>query len=238
MADPVSHDQNFKNLIVDYPREALAHYCLDLASMLRTARVVPVVVFLRSGSVQGPLVLGTERRAYLTFDYLACALGDMSAERWLESDNVVARINLPNMRTPAALRLDVYASAVRGLLDLEPDPDRRAKYIDFIDIYAGLTDNERRLYRQTHPEESSMMVGFNQQARDEGVRQGLSQGLSQGRVEGVRAVLVRQLKRRFGPLPSTVGARLSDASTAELEAWADNVLDAATLDEVFDPGAR
>ena len=128
MANPVSHDQNFKNLIVDYPREALAffapeeapqavdaarvvpvreeqlqeqlggryrrldvpllaewadgrreailfvieeesdrhrfsqhrlaHYCLDLASMLRTARVVPVVVFLRAGSVPGPLVLG------------------------------------------------------------------------------------------------------------------------------------------------------------------------------------
>ena len=36
----------------------LAHYCLDLASMLRTARVVPVVVFLRAGSVPGPLVLG------------------------------------------------------------------------------------------------------------------------------------------------------------------------------------
>ena len=208
----------------------LAHYCLDLASMFDTARVVPVVIFLRPGAVQASLALGTERRAYLTFDYLACALGDMPAERWLDSDNVVARVNLPNMRSPAGRRIDVYAGAVRGLLDLEPDPDRRAKYIDFIDIYAELTDNERRLYRQRHPEESSMMVGLNQRARDEGARH--------GRQEGVRAVLERQLRRRFGDLPPTVGARLGDASATDLEIWADNVLDAVTLEEVFDRPGR
>ena len=35
---------------------------------------------------------------------------------------------------------------------------------------------------------------------------------------------------------SAVGARLGGASEADLEAWADNVLDAATLDDVFEPG--
>lgn len=162
--------------------------------------------------------------------YLACGLGDMPAERWLDSRNVVARVNLPNMRSPADRRVEVYASAVRGLLDLETDPDRRAKYIDFIDIYADLTDSERRRYRRRHPEESSMMVGFNQQAREEGVRQ--------GRTEGGRAVLERLLRRRFGLLPPPTGARLDGASEADLAAWADNVLDAATLDEVFETSRR
>ena len=314
MAGPVSHDQNFKNLIVDYPRKALAffapseaphsddaarvvpvreeqlqerlggnyrrldvpllaewddgrreaisfvveeesdrhrfsphrlaHYCLDLfhargspsrspaegsAVMFDTARVVPVVVFLRPGAAPGPLALGTERRAYLTFDYLTCALGDTPAEDWVDSDNVVARVNLPNMRRPSRFsKVDVYARAVRGLFDLEPDPDRRAKYIDFIDIYAELTDNEHRHYRQRHPEESSIMVGLNQRARDEGRQE----GVRLGRAEGGRAVLERLLRRRFGTLPPTVDARLGGASEAELEAWADNVLDAGTLDDV------
>ena len=132
----VSHDQNFKNLILDYPRDALAlfaaeeapetgddvrieplrqeqlkerlgdrfreldvpllvewddgrretvlfvveeeteprrfsphrlaHYCLDLAQMHETDRVVPVAIFLRgtapAGEGPAPLVLGTERR--------------------------------------------------------------------------------------------------------------------------------------------------------------------------------
>ena len=31
MANPVSHDQNFKNLILDYPREALALFATDEA---------------------------------------------------------------------------------------------------------------------------------------------------------------------------------------------------------------
>ena len=97
----------------------------------------------------------------------------MPAEDWLDSGNVVARVNLPNMRRPPGMsKVEVYAYAVRGLFDLEPDLDRRAKYMDFIDIYADLTDNERRRYRQQHPEESSMIVGLNQRAREEGRQEG------------------------------------------------------------------
>ena len=210
-----------------FSQHRLAHYCLDLAEMFGTRRVVPVVVFLRPGAVPGPLALGTGRRDYLMFDYLACALGDMSADDWLDSDNLVARVNLPNMRDPSGGRVEAYARAIRGLLDLEPDPNRREKYVDFIDIYADLSDNERRSYQERHPEESGMIKGMNWLARDEGRRE--------GRVEGERTVLERQLRRRFGALSPTIGARLGGASTADLEAWAENVLDAATLDEVFDP---
>ena len=304
MADAVSHDQNFKNLILDYPRHALAffapeeapapedevsilpvrqeqlkerlgdrfreldapllvewadgrapivfaleaesdarrfsprrhaRYCLDLADMLDTERVVPVVVFLRAGAAPGPLTLGTGRRAYLTFDYLACGLGDMPAERWMDSDNLVARVNLPNMRYPAGRRVDVYASAMRGLLDLEADPDRRAKYVDFIDIYAGLTDNERARYRERYPEESNVMQGVVQRARDEGIEQGRVEGIREGRVEGERTVLERLLRRRFGPLSPAAADRLHEASATDLEAWAENLLDSRTLDDVFAP---
>ena len=85
-----------------------------------------------------------------------------------------------------------------------------------------------------------MIVGLNQRARDEGrqegVRQGRAEGVAQGRAEGERAVLERLLRRRFGTLPLRVGARLGAAAEAELEVWADRVLDAATLDEVFETG--
>ncbi|MYK83356.1 MAG: DUF4351 domain-containing protein [Gammaproteobacteria bacterium] len=297
MAEPVSHDQNFKNLIVDYPEQSLAflapdeapkaedavrivpvreeqlksdlreryrrldvpllvewkdgrreailfaveeetdprrfsplrliHYCADLAETFKTQRVVPVVVFLRPGAKRGPLVLGTERRDYLWFDYLVCALGDMPAADWLDSSNLVARLNLPNMRAPANSRVDVYASAVRGLLDLERNLSRREKYIEFIDIYAGLNDNERRIYRERHPKESNIMTGMFQRAREE--------GMQLGRVAGERTLLERQLRRKFGALPSVVDARLSNASVADLEAWGENVLDADTINEVFNP---
>ena len=317
MANVVSHDQNFKNLILDYPRDALAffaqqeaplpeetvriiparqeqlqerlgkhyreldvpllvewtdgrreailfaleeesdwrrfslhrlvHYCVDLAELFETDRVVPVAIFLRTAdAAPGSLTLGTERHRYLTFDYLACKLGDIPAERWQQSDNLVARVNLPNMHSPEGSKVQIYAQAIRGLLALEPDGRKRAKYMEFIDIYAGLTDNEFRRYHQQYPEETRNMAGAFQRARDEAKRQGMQEGMQegmlegmqkgmrQGRVEGERAVLERQLRRRFGLLPTQVTERLQQASVTDLETWAENVLDAETLENVFD----
>ena len=144
----------------------LARYCLDLADMFDTDRVVPVTIFLRAADrAPASLVLGTERRPYLTFDYVACKLAEMPAERWLGSSNVVARLNLPNMRSAARDLIDVYHAAVDGLLALEPDEAKRDKArpggrdLKFIDIYAGLTDNQFRRYRQQHPEEGRIVTG-------------------------------------------------------------------------------
>ncbi len=148
----------------------------------------------------------------------------------------MARLNLPNMRSSRHRRIEVYAQAVRGLLALEPDSDRREKYIDFIDIYAGLTDNDRRRYRRQYPEDSNTMAGIVQRARDEGIEQGLEQGMRQGRIEGECAVLEKQLRRRFGLVPSGVTDRLRRAAANDIETWAENVLDAETLDDVFDSG--
>ena len=182
-------------------------------------------------------MLGTERRPYLRFDYLACKLAEMPAERWLDSDNVVARVNLPNMRAKGHDRVEVYARAVSGLLEQEADGARRAKYLEFIDIYAGLTDNELHRYQRLHLEEGSIVTGFFQRVRDEGraegIERGIEQGIERGRTGGERAVLARQLQRRFGRLPPEAAERLQRAPDTELETWADNVLGAETLDDVF-----
>ena len=169
---------------------------------------------------------------------LACKLKEIPAERWQHSDNLVARVNLPNMQSPRNRKVEVYAEAIRGLLELEGDSDKRAKYIEFIDIYAGLTDNEYRRYQRQYREDSSTMAGVISRAREEGLQrgmqQGMQQGMDQGRVEGERALLERQLRRRFGLLSPAVAERLGQASAADLETWAENVLDAPTLDDVFD----
>ena len=213
----------------------LAHYCLDLAELFETDRVVPVAIFLRAAeATPASLSLGTERRRYLVFDYLACKLREIPSERWRNSDNLVARVNLPNMQSSEYRKVEDYAEAVRGLLELEQDSDKRAKYIEFIDIYAGLTDNEYRRYRQQYREESTTMAGVISRAREEGMQR----GMQQGRVEGERAILERLLQRRFGLLSPEVAERLGEASVADLEAWAENVLEALTLDDVFGSGRQ
>lgn len=299
-----SHDQNFKNLILDYPRQALAffaaaeagdiddsasitpirqeqlkqrlsdrfheldvpllvewpdgrreallfvleeesdparfsihrlgHYCLDLAELCQTRRVVPVVIFLRGGEhIPERLELGSERHLYLAFHYLRCLLAATPAQDHLHSDNLVARLNLPNMHWPPERKLEVYAHAIRGLLQLEPDPEKQLKYIDFIDIYTALDDNERRIYQDRYPQEDQGMTRLTERLLEQGKQQGIHQGLHQGRQQGELAVLSRLLVRRFGPLSPEVEQRLRQAGTDELERWAENILDAATLEDVF-----
>ena len=67
----------------------------------------------------------------------------------------------------------------------------------------------------------------------EGFERGKEQWMERGRVDGERTVLERQLRRRFGSLSPEVEARVAGASAVDLETWADEVLDANTLDDVF-----
>jgi transposase-like protein len=55
---------------------------------------------------------------------------------------------------------DVFATAAAqiGLIQLEADPNRRSKYVDFIDYYADLSDEEQARYRATHVNEQSQIL--------------------------------------------------------------------------------
>jgi len=152
----------------------LAHYCLDLAEMFATDRVVPVVIFLhdRSG-IPRRLALGSERQRYLTFGYLACVLAATPAARYLDSDNLVARLNLPNMQWAPEHKVEIYAKAIQGLLTLEPDIEKQIKYLDFVDIYTGLSDAEQRAYESRYPQENAVMAGLTERLRTEGRQEAL-----------------------------------------------------------------
>lgn len=70
------------------------------------------------------------------------------------------------------------------------------------------------------------------------MQQGMEKGKQLGREDGERALLLKQLIHRFGPLDEQVLQRLERADCNELERWAENILDARTLDEVFTPAGR
>jgi len=60
------------------------------------------------------------------------------------------------------------------------------------------------------------------------------QGFDKGIEKGKRTTLLRLLTRRFGTLPEPVVERLAGATSADIERWLDRILDASSLDEVFD----
>ena len=164
----MDHDQNFKNLVLDYPREALAfcaeaearaitpevritpvreeqlqerlgerfreldipllvewpdgrragfvfvveeesdparfstlrlaHYCLDIAELLKTRRVVPVVIFLRGGRTASAATGRRQTAMSISISTSSPRAGRDVVHRYRDSDNLVARVNLPNMR--------------------------------------------------------------------------------------------------------------------------------------------
>jgi hypothetical protein len=155
-----------------FPIHRLAHYCLDLAELFQTERVVPAAIFLRKGERPASLTLGGDRYDFLTFRYLACNLKHLNWQDWRDSDNIVARLNLPNMAYRPDERVAVYAAALRGLIQLEPDPEKQLKYLDFVEIYSHLNDDERNQYQRDYPEEVRTMQSYSARIRQEGVQIG------------------------------------------------------------------
>ncbi len=91
---------------------------------------------------------------------------------WSDSSNIVARVNLPNMRHQRAERVEVFAAAMQGPIALEQDPEKRLKYIDFIDAYAALDEAEYARYQQLYPDEVEIMKSYSEPAREERMQQG------------------------------------------------------------------
>jgi len=61
----------------------------------------------------------------------------------------------------------------------------------------------------------------------------IQKGIAIGEARGIARTLQRQLQAKFGALPASVEAQLHTADPAQLEQWAEHVLTAKTLDQLF-----
>jgi hypothetical protein len=55
----------------------------------------------------------------------------------------------------------------------------------------------------------------------------------QGHRDGEAALLLRQLGKRFGELPTWVAQRMREADLEQLDRWGEQLMDAQTLEAVF-----
>ena len=291
----MNHDQNFKNLILDYPRQALelfapkegalfaknvritpirqeqlkhklkdrhreldvplmlewpggtrelvlfaleeetqasrfsiyrlAHYCLDLGEMFQTTKVVPVVIFLNKYHGSTSLAHSSHDHDYLNFTFLHCQLASIPWRQYRQSNNIVARLNLPNMAHDKTERIDVYASATDGLMTLEADVNKQSKYIDFVDNYSKLSNNEIYEYRNKYPKEAKVMSNF--------AERHIAQGVAQGMQRGEAAILLRQLEFKFGTASSATRLRVESADIAELDEWSTKLFSVNAIEELW-----
>jgi predicted transposase YdaD len=216
------------------PRMSLrmAEYCLRVLRLFgKFPRQVLVYVD------QAPLKMEAELNGPgLRYSYRLVDIRELDGERLLESpvigDNIVAV--LARLRDPRAAIRRVVERIV-GLPHAE-----REEALARLAILVGL----RKLGEVLEEEVAKMPITEDimehdlfgprlRKARAEGMEEGLEQGMEQGLQQGERNLLRRQIEKRFGPSPSWVQERLSALSPPQLEALGERLLDATSLEQLF-----
>ena len=112
---------------------------------------------------------------------------------------------------------------------LERDPEKQLKYIEFVDIYANLDDNERVRYERDYPDEAKTMSSFAERF----LQQGIQQGKEEGKQEGEAVMLLRLLQLKFGDVPPAIRQEIEHADAQTLLQWSERVLTVTRIEQVI-----
>jgi len=172
----------------------------------------------------------------LEWRYQVIRLWQLPAEQLLALKKIplLALVGLTKIDKPEETIPDVVAK-IRSL----PELTSRQQLFT---ILISLTENEEiiaMIENLLEPEEELLIdTPFLRRMRDigrrEGRAEGRTEGRAEGRLEGEAQLLERQLRQRFGELPSWALSRLRQARPEQLEAWSLRVLDAPRLERVFE----
>lgn len=147
-----------------------------------------------------------------------------------EAEGTVAEIiRLESSPEPQVVR-EIVGRLAKQLKNKEHDSLRRAITVWINRIVLKKMGSEESIPEMTDLQEiDNMLAERVEQWTENWKQQGLEQGLQQG--EG--KILVRLLEKRFGSVTDHIKEKITDATEEQLEQWADNILDAKKLDDVF-----
>ena len=219
--------------------ERLAEYTLLAARLLKTRRIVPVVLFLGSGGVEQLLELGTERKLILSFTYETRTLGALRARDEWNTTNPFVCLNLVHMQHEASEHLKVTRHSIERFFDLEPDREKRKKYYRFIEAEARLSDRRRvelRRWMTTKSRWRSQMKTSYDDLMEQGQRKGEKKGQKKGEMKGAAGALLTVLSARRLRLTRVQRSRIvACADPKRLRTWLKRAVTAESVDDVLDP---
>jgi len=163
----------------------LLRYMTDSTEAYPEVTVIPTVLFTdrkkwnKNKEVGRNLNIEFGGRTFLHFEYVFIKLFDLNARDYYHYDNPLIKILLPKMNYEPEERAEVIRQALIGLYRLVT-PMLFDKYSDFIDIYAGIREEERDSICQKisgHKEEETAMLI--QYFRDKFSQEGRQEGLSE-----------------------------------------------------------
>lgn len=193
----------------------LARYVSHLQEQYER-EVIPIVYF-PNASAKNPIPLRATKSAfmgkrYFYFTYEAVFLQDKLAKRYLNSDNLMARLMLPFMRFARQDWMEVLDSGVQAVLEMVAPTQglRRSKYLDFLLFYFKLEENDWNAYRaykqaQQKNQEVEMLITTALK----------NQGKLEGKIEGKIEVLLSLLPKKLGPMPLEIEASIRKLSDIE-----------------------
>ncbi len=169
-------------------------YATEMAEAHPGALVVPAVLFTDRTrwrkDVKREIDFRLGRRVFLHFEYLFVKLFDYDARDYFHSKNPLVKILLPKMWYPAEMRVEVIMRAYQGLFELT-SAALFEKYVDFIDVYADVRQEERDdILRALEERKETVMLA--EYIKDK------------GRIEVARENVLEVLNTKFSSVPIEV----------------------------------
>jgi hypothetical protein len=168
----------------------LLRYTTDMMEAHPSALVVPTVLFTdrKKWRKTVPLELHTQinDRLFLHFEYVFHKLFDLNARDYYNMDNPVVKILLPKMNYGKNERIEVIRQAYKGLFQLATR-GLFDKYVDFIDVYSEISDQEQQQLYETiiqHKETAMLAQYIREKGRQEGMQKGRQEGMQKGMQKG------------------------------------------------------
>lgn len=90
-----------------------------------------------------------------------------------------------------------------------------------------------RLIRNEKRERAAARKDGIREGRKEGIQEGIQKGRQEGRQEGQRSLLAKLFQLKFGKLDQQTEKRLTEADPAQLQVWAERILTASSMDEIW-----
>ncbi|OQY60113.1 MAG: hypothetical protein B6245_03160 [Desulfobacteraceae bacterium 4572_88] len=200
----------------------ILHYTANLMEAHPKATVVPTVLFTDRKKWRKDVMLQLESefasRLFLHFEYVFVKLFDFSARDYYDVPNPVIKILLPKMNYAPEERWEVIRQAYIGLFQLA-SAMLFDKYMDFIDVYAEVREEERDAIFQEIKEHKEIIM-IKQILRDEYIQ------------EGNIMLLSHLLTKKYHVSPEGLAPRLEGLSSEALMELGEHILECDSFEDI------
>jgi hypothetical protein len=153
-------------------------------------------------------------------------LNQLDWHDFLNKPNPVASALMAKMKIAPKDRVRVKLECLRMLTGLELNPAQTQVVYGFVNTYLQLDATQKQEFEvevsklPSEVEKEQIMQVIN-----EWTAAGIEQGIEQGRHKEGLALVLRQLRRKLGPLPLEVEAQVAQLDVARLETLGEALLD-------------